>query len=46
MKKYEAPSLELLNISRDVIASSGLLADLSSAFDKIGRDMFSVLEIE
>ena len=46
MKKYEAPSMELLSISHDVIATSGLKADLSLTFDAIGVDIFSVLEFE
>ena len=46
MKKYEAPSFELLNITSDVIAVSGLESDLSTTFDVIGYDMFSTLNIE
>ena len=44
MKKYEAPILELLNISDDIIMSSGLAADHSATFDAMGADLFSVLE--
>ena len=36
MKKYEAPSLELLNMTSDIITVSGLLADLSASFDAMG----------
>ena len=45
MRKYEAPSFEILNMANDVIAASGLMADLSTTFDAIGRDLFSALEI-
>lgn len=45
MKKYEAPILELLSIGRDIITTSGLGVDLSTTFDAVGADMFSVLEI-
>ena len=43
MKNYEAPKLELLNITRDIIAYSGLTDDLDASYDAMGADLFSVL---
>ena len=46
MRKYEAPSFEFMNMAKDVITYSGLLSDLSTTFDAVGRDLFSTLEID
>ena len=45
MKKYEAPSCELFNITDDIMTTSGLRADLSSEWDKARDDVFSDLEV-
>ena len=45
MKKYEAPTLEMVDIARDIIMTSGLAADHSATYDAAGADLFSVLEI-
>ena len=41
MKKYNQPQLEIYSVdAEDVIATSGLKADLSPSFDAAGRDLF------
>ena len=46
MKKYEAPSYEMINMTDDIMSTSGLLADLSSTFDAKGRDIFSDFNVD
>ena len=40
MKKYEAPMIDKLSVVRDIIANSGLLADLANDIDPVADDIF------
>ena len=43
MKKYEAPILELLTVTSDIITTSGLAEDMDVSYDAMGFDIFSAI---